>query len=158
MSLEPSQRRALRAIALFEATKGAVVLAGLIGLIDLLHSDVQAAALALIGRFGLDPEAPYPSRLLHYAALLPDADVAQLVMLGSAYITLRFVEAMGLWFTQVWAEYLGAFSGGIYIPFEVSHFAHEPNWMNAGIVLINVVIVGYLVYALWLRHQKATHA
>lgn len=158
MSLEPSQRKALRAIAVFEAAKGAVVLAGLIGLIDLLHSDVQAAALALIGRFGLDPEAPYPSMLLHYAALLPNADIAQLVMLASAYITLRAVEATGLWFTQVWAEYLGALSGGIYIPFEISHFAHEPDWINAGIVLINVVIVGYLVYALWLRHQKAQHA
>jgi uncharacterized membrane protein (DUF2068 family) len=96
--------------------------------------------------------------LLHYAALLPNADIAQLVMLASAYITLRAVEAAGLWFTQVWAEYLGALSGGIYIPFEVSHFVHEPDWVNAGIVVVNVVIVGYLVYALWLRHQKATHA
>ncbi len=158
MSLDPSQRRALRAIALFEATKGVAVLAGLIGLIDLLHSDVQATVLALIGRFGLDPEAPYPSMLLHYAALLPNADVAQLVMLASAYIALRAVEATGLWFAQVWAEYLGALSGGIYIPFEVRHFVHEPSWVNAGIVLINLVIVGYLVYALWLRHQHAQHA
>ena len=158
MSLAPSQRRALRAIALFEATKGVAVLAGLIGLIDLLHSDVQAIALALIGRFGLDPDAPYPSMLLHYAALLPDADIRMLVMLGSAYITLRFVEATGLWFTQVWAEYLGALSGGIYIPFEVSHFVHEPDWMNAFIVALNATIVGYLVYALWRRHQLKANA
>lgn len=158
MSLNPSQRQTLRAIALFEAFKGLMVLAGLVGLIDLLHSDVQAAVLALIGRFGLDPEAPYPSMLLHYAALLPGADIAQLVMLASAYITLRFVEALGLWFTHVWAEYLGALSGGIYIPFEVSHFVSEPDLVNAGIVGINAAIVGYLVYALWLRHQKARHA
>jgi uncharacterized membrane protein (DUF2068 family) len=158
MSRTKDPRRALQAIAIFEATKGLAVLAGLIGLMDLLHSDVQAAVLALIGRFGLDPDAPYPSMLLHYAALLPDADLAQLVMLASAYITLRFVEATGLWFAQVWAEYLGALSGGIYIPFEVSHFVNEPDWVNAGIVLINLVIVGYLVYALWLRHQPAPHA
>ena len=154
MSLPPSQRRALRAIALFEATKGLAVLAGLVGLVDLLHSDVQAAVMALIGRFGLDPEAPYPSMLLHYAALLPDADIRMLVMLGAAYISVRFLEAGGLWFTKVWAEYLGALSGGIYIPFEVRHFWHQPSWINAGIVLINTVIVGYLVHALWLRHQK----
>ena len=157
MSLDPSQRKALRAIAVFEAAKGAVVLAGLIGLMDLLHTDVQAWALTLIGRFGLDPEAPYPSMLLHYAALLPNADIRMLVMLASAYITLRAVEATGLWFAQVWAEYLGALSGGIYIPFEVSHLVGEPNWLNAIIVLINLVIVGYLVYALWLRHQRAQH-
>ena len=155
MSLDPSQRKALRAIAVFEATKGVAVLAGLIGLIDLLNSDVQAAVLALIGRFGLDPDAPYPSMLLHYAALLPDADIRMLVILASAYISLRAVEATGLWFAQAWAEYLGALSGGIYIPFEVSHFIHEPDLINAGIVLINTTIVGYLVYALWQRHQKA---
>ena len=155
MSLTPSQRKALRAIAVFEAAKGAAVLAGLIGLIDLLNSDVQAAVLALIGRFGLDPDAPYPSMLLHYAALLPDADIRMLVILASAYISLRAVEATGLWFAQVWAEYLGALSGGIYIPFEVSHFVHEPDVINAGIVLINTTIVGYLVYALWQRHQRA---
>lgn len=143
---------------MFEAAKGAVVLAGLIGLMDLLHTDVQALALAIIGRFGLDPEAPYPSMLLHYAALLPNADIRMLVMLASAYISLRAIEATGLWFAQVWAEYLGALSGGIYIPFEVSHLVGEPNWLNAIIVLINLVIVGYLVYALWLRHQHAEHA
>ena len=158
MSLDPSQRKALRAIAVFEAAKGAAVLAGLIGLIDLLHSDVQAAVLTLIGRFGLDPDAPYPSMLLHYAALLPDADIRMLVILASAYISLRAVEATGLWFAQAWAEYLGALSGGIYIPFEVSHFIHEPDVINAGIVLINTTIVGYLVYALWQRHQKAQQA
>ena len=157
MSLSTGQRQTLRAIALFEAFKGLMVLAGLVGMIDLLHSDVQAIALALIGRFGLDPNAPYPSMLLHYAALLPNADVTQLVLLGSAYIALRFVEATGLWLTRMWAEYLGALSGGIYIPFEVSHFVHEPNWMNAGIVLINFVIVGYLVYALWRRHPRKAH-
>ena len=158
MSLNPNQRKALRAIALFEATKGAAVLAGLIGLIDLLHTDVQAWAMALIGRFGLDPNAPYPSMLLHYAALLPDADIRMLVILASAYITLRALEATGLWFAQAWAEYLGALSGGIYIPFEVRHLWREPNFVNAGIVACNTVIVAYLVYALWLRHQKTKHA
>ena len=88
-------------------------------------------------------------------ALLPDADIRMLVILASAYISLRAVEATGLWFAQAWAEYLGALSGGIYIPFEVSHFIHEPDLINAGIVLINTTIVGYLVYALWQRHQKA---
>ena len=69
------QRNALHAIAAFEATKGAAALAGLIGVLDLLHRDVRAVVMALIGRFGLDPEAHYPSLLLHYADLLPDADV-----------------------------------------------------------------------------------
>jgi uncharacterized membrane protein (DUF2068 family) len=150
------QRNALHAIAAFEATKGAAALAGLIGMLDLLHRDVRAVVIALIGRFGLDPEAHYPSLLLHYADLLPDADVHLLVMLGSAYIALRFVEATGLWLGKAWGEYLGALSGGIYIPFELIHFIHEPSVVNAGVVLLNAVIVAYLARALWQRHQRKT--
>ena len=63
----------------------------------------------------------------------------------------RAIEAAGLWFHKAWAEYLGAFSGGIYIPFELVHWAHEPTWINAGLVALNGVIVGYLIHAGWLR-------
>jgi len=152
------QRSALHAIAIFEATKGLAALAGLIGVLDLLHRDVRAVVLTLIGRFGLDPEAHYPSLLLHYADLLPDTDVHLLVMLALAYTALRFIEATGLWLAQAWGEYLGALSGGIYIPFEVTHFIDEPSWMNAFIVALNATIVGYLVYALWRLHQLKANA
>jgi uncharacterized membrane protein (DUF2068 family) len=151
MSDIKDQRSALHAIAIFEATKGLVALAGLIGVLDLLHRDVRTMAMTLIGRFGLNPEAHYPSLLLHYADLLPNADVQMLVMLGSAYIVLRLIETTGLWLGKAWGEYLGALSGGIYIPFELAHLVHEPSPMNALIVVLNVVIVGYLALALWHR-------
>lgn len=158
MSDAKDPRSAHQAIAIFEATKGLAALGGLIGVLDLLHRDVRAVVLTLIGRFGLDPEAHYPSLLLHYADLLPNTDVHMLVMLVSAYIALRFMEATGLWLHKAWGEYLGALSGGIYIPFEVVHFIDEPSWMNAFIVTLNAVIVAYLVYALWQRHQLKGHA
>jgi uncharacterized membrane protein (DUF2068 family) len=153
MSQATTQRSALHAIAAFEATKGLAALAGLIGLLDLLHRDVRALAMALIGRFGLDPEAHYPSLLLHYADLLPDANVQMLVMLGVAYIALRWLEAAGLWFDKVWGEYLGALSGGIYIPFELVHLVHEVSLINAAVLVLNVITVAYLVYILWQRRQ-----
>ena len=158
MSDPKDPRSAHQAIAIFEATKGMAALGGLIGVLDLLHRDVRAVVLMLIGRFGLDPEAHYPSLLLHYADLLPNTDVHMLVILVSAYIALRFMEATGLWLHKAWGEYLGALSGGIYIPFEVVHFVAEPSWMNAFIVTLNAVIVAYLVYALWRRHQRKAHA
>ena len=158
MSDAKDPRSAHQAIAIFEATKGLAALAGLIGVLDLLHRDVRAVVLTLIGRFGLDPEAHYPSLLLHYADLMPNTDVHMLVILVSAYIALRFMEATGLWLHKAWGEYLGALSGGIYIPFEVVHFVDEPSWMNAFIVALNAVIVAYLVYALWRRHQLKVHA
>ena len=156
MTQETNQRSALQAIAIFEAAKGLAALAGLIGVLDLLHRDVRAVVMTLIGRFGLDPEAHYPSLLLHYAEWLPGADVHMLVILGVAYIALRFAEATGLWLGKRWGEYLGALSGGIYIPFELIHFVHETSLVNAAVVVLNMVIVGYLVRVLWLGHQHHT--
>ena len=157
MTQATSKRSALHAIAIFEATKGMAALAGLIGALDLLHRDVRAMAMVLIGRFGLDPEAHYPSLLLHYADLLPNANVRMLMLLGSAYIAIRFIEATGLWLNKAWAEYLGALSGGIYIPFELIHWFEKPTWINATIVVVNTVIVGYLTHALWHRHTQKAH-
>lgn len=150
---EPSQRNGLKAIAIFEATKGLAAIAGLIGVLDLLHHDARAMVMTVIGRFGLDPDAPYPSMLLHYADLLPETNIPMLIGLGSAYISLRFIEAAGLWLQKVWGEYLGALSGGIYIPFELQHLVKDPTVLNAFVVLINVVIVAYLVHALWKRRH-----
>ena len=150
------QRSALHAIAIFEATKGLVALAGLVGVLDLLHRDVRAVVFSLIGRFGLDPKSHYPSLLLHYADLLPETDIQMLLALGGAYIAMRLIEATGLWLGKVWGEYLGALSGGIYIPFEIIHWADDPTWLNAFIVLLNVVIVGILTHALWQRLHRTT--
>src|ERR1035437_9106630 len=82
----------LRAIALFEAIKGIAALAAILGVLDLMHRDVRHLAIELIGRFGQNPDAHYPSIILHYADLLPDANVRSMVLLASGYILVRLLE------------------------------------------------------------------
>jgi uncharacterized membrane protein (DUF2068 family) len=147
-------RRALRAIALFEAIKGMAALAALVGVLDLMHHDVRHLAIALIGRFGLNPGAHYPSILLHYADLLPGANVHLMVILASGYIFMRSLEAYGLWNDLVWGEWLGALSGGVYIPFEVGHAVHQLSFVNAAVLAGNVFTVGFLVFQLRRKRRK----
>ncbi|MDB5815393.1 MAG: hypothetical protein JWM03_1629 [Rhodocyclales bacterium] len=149
-----AKRRALRAIAIFEAIKGFAALIAIIGVLDLMHRDARHLAVELIGRFGLKPEGHYPSILLHYADLLPGANVHSLVILAVAYIALRFVEAYGLWQDWAWAEWLAALSGGLYIPFELIHFVHRTSFINAAVLLGNVLVVSLLAYQLWRRRGR----
>jgi uncharacterized membrane protein (DUF2068 family) len=149
------KRRALRAIALFEACKGLAALAALAGVLDLMHHDVRQLAIALIGRFGLNPDARYPSILLHYADLLPGANVRLLAALASGYILLRWFEAYGLWNARAWGEWLGALSGGIYIPFETVHLVHRPSLINVLVLAGNAITVCYLAFLLWRRRKHA---
>jgi uncharacterized membrane protein (DUF2068 family) len=147
-------RRSLRAIAVFEAIKGLAAFAAVIGVLDLMHRDVRHLAIALIGHFGLNPNDRYPSILLHYADLLPDANVRALLLLALGYILVRLLEAYGLWNDRAWGEWLGALSGGLYIPFEIGHLVQRPSVINSLVLAGNGCVVGYLVYRLWRRRRE----
>jgi uncharacterized membrane protein (DUF2068 family) len=145
------RKRAQRMIAFFEALKGVGALAASIGLLSLLHHDLRHMVEALIGHFGLNPGDHYPETLLHYATVLQDTSVQTLVALAGAYVTLRLVEAYGLWRDRAWGEWMGALSGAIYLPFELRHLAHRPGLLSAAVVVANVLIVAFLAWQLWRR-------
>jgi uncharacterized membrane protein (DUF2068 family) len=148
-----ARRRALQVIAVFEAAKGMAALAAIVGVLDLMHHDVRHLAIELIGRFGLNPDAHYPSILLHYAELVPNADVRSLVALAFAYILVRLLEAYGLWNDLAWGEWLGALSGGLYIPFETRHLVLGPSVIGGIVLACNVFLVIFLAIQLWNRRQ-----
>lgn len=155
-ALHPTARqRALRAIAIFEAIKGLAVLAAAIGLLDLLHHDVHQLALALLWRFHLDPRTPYPSLLLHYADLLSAVDLRSLAPMALGYVVLRLVEAYGLWKEKIWAEWLAALSGALYLPLEAGHLLHRTTLVNGAVLLANVLIVGFMAFQLWRRSHQS---
>ena len=153
-----ARRRALHAIALFEAVKGAVALAAGLGLLGLLHYDVRRLALALLWRFHLDPEMHYPELLLHYADLLNGINLRTMAPVAIAYIAVRWLEAYGLWKEKAWAEWLAALSGALYIPLEVAHLVHRPSLINAGVLLANIGVVGFMAFQLYFRLKKSPHA
>ncbi len=149
-----AKRRTLRAIAVFEAIKGIAALAAIIGALDLMHRDVRHLAMELIGHFGLDPNARYPSILLHYADLLPGANVRSLLLLALGYILVRLLEAYGLWNDRAWGVWLGTLSGGLYIPFEIGHLMHRLSVISAVVLAGNVFVVSFLVFQLWRRRNE----
>ena len=147
-------QRALRTIAVFEAIKGLAALAAGIGLLSFVHHDIRHLALDLIGHIGLSPYAHYPAVLLRYADIVQDANLRLLIPAALAYVGLRFGEAWGLWFDRPWAQWLGAVSGAIYIPFEALHLLHKPSIISALVVLGNLGIVIFLFVRVWQQRQE----
>jgi uncharacterized membrane protein (DUF2068 family) len=151
-------RRAQRLIALFEASKGVLALAASIGLLSLLHYDLRRVAFDVIGHFGLDPDGHYPKRLLEYAEIVQHTSRLTLVGLATGYVVVRLAEAYGLWRDRAWAEWLGALSGAIYIPFEARHMIHDPTITSVLVVLANAIIVLFLLRQLHKRRAVARQA
>jgi len=144
-------RVALEWVALFEATKGLAALAALLGWLSLMHHDVHRLALELIGHFQFDPTSHYPELLLHYVDELNVTPLRTTVLLGTAYIGLRWIEACGLWLDRAWGQWLGALGGAIYVPFELRHLWREPTWQSALVVVCNIALVAFLAWRLWKR-------
>ena len=142
--LPPTKRRGLRAIAVFEALKGLLVLAAGCGALALMHRDAQAMAEELIGHFHLNPASDYPRIFLMLAARADDTILWLLALAAFGYATLRLSEAYGLWRDRGWASWLGALSGAIYIPIEIVEFVREPSALHAGLLAANAAIVTVL--------------
>lgn len=139
------QRSALHAVALLEATKGALIIAAGFGLLALVHQDVQALAEEIVRHFHLNPASSIPRIFLDVAARA-DGGRLQLMAMGAfGYSSLRLAEAWGLWRGRTWAEWLGIVSGGIYLPIEIYELSIAITPVKIGIFFVNVVVVSVLV-------------
>ncbi len=145
----------VRAVALLEGAKGALVLLAGFGLLSLIHRDVQHAAEEVVRHLHLNPAKHYPRIFIDAAGRVSGANLHSLVAGAAAYACVRFVEAYGLWRERSWAEWLAACSGAIYLPFEVRRFWHEPGWFPAAAFAVNLAAVAVMAYALYLKRRRA---
>ena len=135
-------------MAALEAAKGLVVLLTGFGLFALLHQDVQRLAEALVRHAHLNPASHVPRIFLAYAGKLDDTHLQQLAAAALAYASVRMVEAYGLWFDRAWGEGFAAASGAVYLPFELRELYHRPGWLSAGLLVLNLAVVVFMVYSL----------
>ena len=138
----------MRAVALFEAFKGALALFAAGGLFYLIPHDLRHIAVELAGRLHLNAGKHYPNV---FSRILEDTSNAQLWLIGClvvVYAAVRFVEAYGLWQARRWAEWLAAASGAIYVPFELYELSRGFSWIKLTALALNLAIVAFMVYAL----------
>jgi uncharacterized membrane protein (DUF2068 family) len=148
----------IRAVALFEGAKGALVLLAGFGVLSFIHRDLQHAAEVLVHHMHLNPAKHYPQIFIDAAGRVGNMRIWMLVAGAAGYSLVRFVEAYGLWRERAWAEWFAAVSGAVYIPFELHRFWRHHTWLPAAAFVINVAVVGVMVYALLRRRAERERA
>jgi uncharacterized membrane protein (DUF2068 family) len=63
-----------------------------------------------------------------------------------AYAVLEGAEAIGLWFSRRWAEYLTFISTTVLLPLEIYEIIHQGTLLKVVGFLINLAVVVYLLY------------
>ena len=145
----------VRAVAVFEALKGTLVLLAGFGLLALVHRDLEDLAERLVRHSHLDPASHYPRVFVEAAAHTSDSRLRTLAALAFAYSVVRFVEAYGLWHMRAWAEWFAILSGCIYLPIELYELLEQPTHLRGLVLFFNAVIVAYLLYVRLSRTGRA---
>ena len=145
----------LRVVAIFEASKGVLVLLVGLGLLSLVHHSAQNAGEEIVERFHLNLAHEHPRILIYAATHLDNSHLRLLAVAALLYSTMRFIEAYGLWRNRGWAQLFAIVSGGVYLPLELYELIHRATAVKAVVFVVNAVIVAYLVYFRWSRRSRA---
>ncbi|MDP3088286.1 MAG: DUF2127 domain-containing protein [Methylotenera sp.] len=155
VDLRLHQLNLLRTIAIYQVIKGLAAIIASIGILNMTHQNVRHFTSLLINYFHLDSDAHYFKTLFDYTDLLSNDDLHILVLMACTYAVIRFIEGYGLWRNRIWAEWLAAVSGSIYLPIEISHLLKHASIINIAVLTINVVVVVYMIHRLRCRRIEA---
>ena len=144
-------------IALYEATKGVLIVALGIGLLSLLHRDLQMLAEHFVERLHLSADGHYSHIFIEAVTKINDNNIKVFALIAFADAALRFVQAYGLWHLRRWAEWLTIFSSAIYLPIEIYEIYQKFTVFRVGLFLVNLLIVIYLLRVrLRAKHELQT--
>jgi uncharacterized membrane protein (DUF2068 family) len=145
---------ALRTVAMFEAAKGLLVLLLGLGLLRLVHKNLDEFAEQLIRFLHASPGGRLSNLFVTAAGKTSDKGLWALAAAAMVYALVRFAEAYGLWYDREWAEWFALLSGSMYLPWEVYSIMRHPLLIKWAVLIVNLLIV---LYMLFLRVQAGTH-
>lgn len=141
-----TSKKGIRAIALYEALKGTIVLIAGIGALTLIHKNIREFAEDLVFGLHLDPESHYPQMFIEAVGHFDTTKIKYVFLLAVFYAIVRFTEAYGLWYLRAWAEWFAIISGAVYLPLEIFEIFKKPTVFRFSVFLLNLAIVLYLIY------------
>jgi uncharacterized membrane protein (DUF2068 family) len=148
--------RGLMAIGLFKLGKAVFFFLLGFGAIHLLHKDLGDEVMRLATALKFDPESKFVTLLLDKVDLIDAHRLKQISLATFGYSALALTEGIGLMLEKVWAEYLTLILTVSFLPWELFELGRHPNWFRLSLLLINLLVLGYLVWLL--RKKKVSHS
>lgn len=143
--------RGLLLIAVFKCGKGFLLLVLALGILQLLHKDVQQVIEQWINMLRIDPGNRYAAALIAKAGLMDDKKLQGLSALTFLYSALFFTEGIGLFLEKRWAEWLSVIATSSFLPIELYEIIKHCSAIKILLLVGNVAIVWFLIYTLRLK-------
>ena len=127
----------------------AVLMIGLaLGVFRHIQGDPGDEAEHLVAAIKLDPGNRYVHAALEKVSGLTQKQLWAIEAGTYLYALLYLIEGTGLLLKKRWAEYFTVLATGLFIPVEVWEVFRNPKPVRVTILVLNVAIVAYVVYAM----------
>jgi uncharacterized membrane protein (DUF2068 family) len=140
--------RPLKWIAAYNCSKGLLMLTITLGLLGLLHEDVDTIVGHWISALGVSLENERVAALLKQLDLVTDHQLLLFSGLSFLLAAVFVVEGVGLFYRRRWAEYLTIAVTSSFVPLELFETIKRFGPARCVLLTVNVVIVCCLVWIL----------
>ena len=144
-------RSVLHGFAIFEASKGLLVLVVGLGLLSLIQHNLEVEAEDIVLFLNLNPAHKFPQIFINTLSHMEDPQLLMLSISALLYAALRFIEAGGLWLDKVWAEWLAIIADSLFMPMEIYEIIMRVTVFRVMILVLNIAIVVFLIGVLLQR-------
>jgi uncharacterized membrane protein (DUF2068 family) len=93
-----------------------------------------------------NPESRVVNFLLEKAELLTDPMLRRIGFGAFSYAAVCIAEGIGLYLEKVWGEVLTLVITASFLPFEIHELFRRVTPIRVGVLAINLVVLGYLMY------------
>jgi uncharacterized membrane protein (DUF2068 family) len=152
--MKSSDTRLIRLIAIFKVLKAILLVAVATAAFKLIHTNITDALTQKVARLGLDPGGRYVGRAILKTVTLTPNKIKDVGVGGLLYAGLFLTEGIGLWLVKRWAEWFSVIITSSLVPVEVYEIHRHPTTLKVLALLINLAVVGYLLYRIRTEHSK----
>jgi len=131
-------------IGLFKVVKALSLLVVAVGLLRLMHRDIEVTVTHWVEMLRIDPDNGHIHRALARVFRVTPNQLRELSAGTFLYAGLYFTEGLGLLARRHWAEYLTVISTALFIPLEIYEIYRNFTWVRVGLLAANAAIVWYL--------------
>ncbi len=142
------------AIGVFKLLQAALFILLGIGAIRLLHKDLMRVTEHFILAMRFNPEGHFVNLVLEKVAMIDPHRLRQISAAIFAIAALDLVEGTGLVLEQAWAEFVTLILTASFLPWEIFEILRRTTWIRAGLTVINLAVVVYLVYFVQARMRE----
>src|SRR5665213_529526 len=136
----------IRLIAVFKLMKAVLLILVGVGVLKLLHKDIASALEHVVAVLGLDPGNEYVDKIFQKLVDLTPHKIKVIGLASFVYAGLFLIEGVGLWLVKRWGEWVTTIITGSLVPVEVYEIDRDPTVIRILVLVLNVAIVGYLIY------------